>query len=184
MSDTPKAPETALCPQCGRSFEIRRNRRFCPRSTGRKCQADFNNRMAAEGKVLAPLVKAMFATRGGGHGGTLPVCGMARSELTRIARMLNDADKAAGRPPVHLYVQRLFDSGTLYMDRRRLPVAPVFTGRLVGCGPDGIGQNGGEGPYPGSGGGGGCGPGGVSIGRDGNSAGSSRICSASNDTKR
>lgn len=130
MSDTPKTFKTAQCPQCGRSFEIRRNRRFCPRSTGRKCQADFNNRMAAEGKVLAPLVKAMFATRGGGHGGTLPVCGMARSELTRIARMLNDADKEAGRPPVHLYVERLFDSGTLYMDRRRLPVASSAAGPL------------------------------------------------------
>jgi hypothetical protein len=79
--------------------------------------------MAAEGKILAPLVKAMFATRGGGHGGTQPICGQARSELTRIARMLNDADKAAGRPPVAEYVARLFDSGTLYMDRRRLPVA-------------------------------------------------------------
>lgn len=117
MSDTPETSLKALCPECGQSFDIRRGRRFCRR----KCQADFNNRMAAEGKILAPLVKAMFATRGGGHGGTLPLCGMARSELTRIARMLNDADKAAGRPPVAAYVQRLFDSGTLYMDRRRLP---------------------------------------------------------------
>lgn len=112
MTDTPEA----LCPQCGAPFEPKRNKRFCRR----KCQVDFNNRMAGEGKILAPLVKAMFATRGGGHTPTLPVCGKARSELTRIARMLNDADKAAGRPPVHLYVERLFEGGTLYMDRRRL----------------------------------------------------------------
>lgn len=113
MSDT----ETALCPQCGASFELKRNKRFCRR----KCQVDFNNRMSAEGKILAPLVKAMFATRGGGNTVTLPICGMARSELTRIAKMLNEADRKAGRPPVHLYVERLFDSGTFYMDRRRLP---------------------------------------------------------------
>lgn len=123
MPSTPKTPVHAQCPQCGRSFEVRRGRRFCPPGDGRKCQVDFNNRMAAEGKILAPLVKAMFATRGGGHSGAQPICGVARSELTRIAKMLNDADKAAGRPPVAQYVQALFDSGTFYMDRRRLPVA-------------------------------------------------------------
>lgn len=79
---------------------------------------------------MAPLVKAMFATRGGGHGGTLPICGIARSELTRIARMLNDADRAAARPPVTSYVQGMFDSGTLYMDRRRLPDPPVTSGPI------------------------------------------------------
>lgn len=123
MSDTLPTPETALCPECGRSFELRRNRRFCPRSTGRKCQADFNNRMAAEGKLLAPLVKAMMATRGGGGRPVADICSRARTELTRIARILNDADKAAGRPPVHLYVERLLDGDTFYMDRRRLPGA-------------------------------------------------------------
>lgn len=82
---------------------------------------DFNNRMAAEGKLLAPLVKAMMATRGGGGRPVPEICGRARTEMTRIARLLNDADKAAGRPPVWQYVERLLDSGTLYMDRRRLP---------------------------------------------------------------
>lgn len=114
-----KTPVTALCPQCGQSFTVARGRRFCATA----CQVDFNNRMAAEGKILAPLVKAMFATRGGGHSGAQPICGIARSELTRIAKMLNDADKAADRPPVAQYVQALFDSGTFYMDRRRLPTA-------------------------------------------------------------
>lgn len=119
MPSTPKTPVSAQCPQCGHSFEVRRGRRFCPPRDGKSCQVDFNNRMAAEGKILAPLVKAMLATRGGGHRPALPISGLARSEVTRIVKMLNDADKAAGRPPVHLYVQSLFDGGTLYMDRCR-----------------------------------------------------------------
>lgn len=113
LDDTPEA----LCPQCGEPFPPTKRKRFCTPT----CQQVFNNRMAAEGKILAPLVKAMMQSRGGGHTPTLPVCGMARSELTRIARMLNDADKAAGRPPVRLYVERMLADGTLYMDRRRLP---------------------------------------------------------------
>lgn len=116
MSDTIQTPETALCPECGRSFEPKRNKRFCQS----KCQARFNNRMAAEGKLLAPLVKAMMATRGGGGRKVPQICGMARSELTRIARELNEADAKAGRPPVHHYVAALFETGTLYMDRRRI----------------------------------------------------------------
>lgn len=119
MANAPKTPITALCPQCGQSFHVRRGRRFCVPT----CQQAFNHRMAREGKILAPLVKAMMQARGGGHTPTLPVCGAARSELTRIARMLNDADRAAGRPPVRLYVERMLADGTLYMDRRRLPVA-------------------------------------------------------------
>lgn len=121
------APKT-LCPQCGAAFTPTKRKRFCTPP----CQVDFNNRMAAEGKILAPLVKAMFATRGGGNTPTLPICGRARSELTRIARMLNDADKAAGRPPVHQYVQSLLDSGTLYMDRcRRDDIAGAMRGGIV-----------------------------------------------------
>lgn len=117
MSDTPETPVTALCPECGQSFPVRGNKRFCRR----QCQARFNNRMAAEGKLLAPLVKAMMATRGGGGRPVPEICGRARTELTRIARILNDADKAAGRPPAHVYVDRLLDGDTFYMDRRRLP---------------------------------------------------------------
>lgn len=134
MSDTPKDPIKAQahdpaqidCPECGTPFAPRGNKRFCEP----KCQAAFNNRMAAEGKILAPLVKAMMATRGGGHKAALPICGLARTELTRIAKMFNDADKAAGRPPVHLYVERLLDSGTLYMDRcRRSDITAAMHGQ-------------------------------------------------------
>lgn len=113
--DTPNA----LCPQCGATFTPTKRKRFCVPT----CQQAFNHRMAREGKILAPLVKAMMQARGGGNTPTLPVCGAARSELTRIARLLNDADRAAGRPPVRLYVERMLADGTLYMDRRRLPVA-------------------------------------------------------------
>jgi endogenous inhibitor of DNA gyrase (YacG/DUF329 family) len=134
MSDTPKDPNNAqadspaqiACPECGTGFRPRGNKRFCKG----KCQVDFNNRMAAEGKILAPLVKAMMATRGGGHRAALPICGLARTELTRIAKVFNDADKAAGRPPVHLYVERLLDCGTLYMDRaRRADITAAMRGQ-------------------------------------------------------
>lgn len=117
MPRRPKPPVEALCPECGQSYIVRKRARF----GSRRCQVAWGNRMAAEGKLLAPLVKAMMGTRGGGGRSTPAINRLARTELTRIARLLNDADRAAGRPPAHLYVQRCFDDGTLYMDRRRLP---------------------------------------------------------------
>ena len=114
-----REPEQALCPDCSASFTVRKRARFC----SRRCQSRFADRMAAEGKLLAPLVKAMMATRAGGGRKAPTVNGQARSELTRIARLLNDADRAAGRPPATAYVERCFADGTLYMDRRRLPSA-------------------------------------------------------------
>ncbi len=121
MTDAPESPETALCFNCGAPVSNRRGRKFCPPEDGQNCQREFNNRMAAEGKLLAPLVKAMMATRGGGNTPTLPICGKARSEVTRICKLLNDADKAAGRPPAHTYVERMLADGTLYMDRCKHP---------------------------------------------------------------
>lgn len=126
MTNSPETSKTRQCPECGQSFDPKRGRRFCTRP----CQVRFNNRMAAEGKILAPLVRAMMDGRGGGHTATLPIAGLARSEVTRICRILREADRAAGRPPIRHYAEQLMTSGTLYMDRRRLPLVGVF-GKLA-----------------------------------------------------
>ena len=76
--------------------------------------------MKAEGAVMVAFVKAWALTRHAKPDTDEAEIGRAaRSELTEIARMLNQADKAAGRPDATVYVKSLLDSGTMYCDRRR-----------------------------------------------------------------
>lgn len=75
--------------------------------------------MASRGKVIAPYVMAWIAGRGGGHSGSHPVAGKCLSEITSIVRDWIDEDVAAGRPPIIEYVEKLFGTGFLYMDRRK-----------------------------------------------------------------
>jgi hypothetical protein len=123
--EAPQAPASApeiehkICPECGVSFPVGGRglgKTFCCKEH----RVAFNNRAKAEGAVLVAFVKAWTLTRHAKPGSDkADLCGEARRELTAIASMLNDADKAAGRPDATVYVKALMESGTLYCDRRR-----------------------------------------------------------------
>lgn len=119
--DTPDTPNNALtarqCLNCGTSFTPTRDwANFCKT----KCRTDFHARHKAIGGVLISLVKAWTATRHAKPGShEAEICAYARREITSIASLFNEEDKEAGRPGAASYVDRLMQSGTLYVDRRR-----------------------------------------------------------------
>lgn len=100
------------CPECNGVYSIgaRGTKRFC--ST--KCQGAFNNRAAAEGKVVIALAKAWRLKRGGKGIGQ-----EALAELCTILDHFNAQDRAAGRPPITGYVEQLLANGSRYIDRAR-----------------------------------------------------------------
>ena len=81
-------------------------------------QTTFNNRMAARGKVIAPLALAWAEGKGGGHRKADPRAMAAMRELTQICREFNDEDKRANRPPAMNYATTLMERG-LPVDRRK-----------------------------------------------------------------
>jgi hypothetical protein len=107
-----------ICPNCGDGFEPGGRglgKRFCSSS----CRRLFHNRSKGEGAVIAALVKAWVETRHAEHGSVkAKVCRDARRELTEIASLLIKRDRAAGRPPAHLYVGSLL-AESRYLDRAR-----------------------------------------------------------------
>ena len=113
------APETALCPNCGKPFEKGGRglgKIFCLR----KCYREFDRRKKSEGGPMAPLVKAWIATRHAPAGTReAEICAYARRELTQIAGLLNDEDAENNRPSAILYVEALMRTQTLFVDRRR-----------------------------------------------------------------
>ncbi len=106
-----KKLSTRLCPECGETFQTdHHSKRFC---TPAHKQA-YANREAAQGKVIASLVKAWRLGRG-----SKGVAKAAFAELCTIVDSFNAEDKAAGRPPASVYVDGLLKSGFLYIDRKR-----------------------------------------------------------------
>lgn len=108
---------TRRCAACNTSFQPSREwATFC--STA--CRTGFANRAKSEGGPLAPLVKAWNATRHAKPGTReAEICRFARSQITAIARELNEADEAAARASAIDYVGGLMDSGYQWADRRR-----------------------------------------------------------------
>lgn len=108
-----------ICPNCGDEFPAGGRglgKVFC----SAPCRSAFNQRMKAEGAVMAAIVKAWHLGRHAKPDTVeAEVCSYARTQLAEIARVMNDADRDAGRPSAILYVQSLMESGTLYVDRRR-----------------------------------------------------------------
>lgn len=107
-----------ICPNCGDGFTPGGRglgKRFCSPS----CRRLFHNRAKGEGAVVSALVKAWVETRHAERGSeAAKVCREARRELTEIAAILIDRDRAAGRPPAHKYVQSLLEDSR-YIDRAR-----------------------------------------------------------------
>lgn len=107
------------CPNCGGHFAAGGRglgKTFCSSD----CRMAFNNRAKAEGSVIIALAKCWTQNRHAKPGTReAELCRQSRSELTEILRMMLDADEEAGRPPVADYVETLFASGTLYVDRTR-----------------------------------------------------------------
>lgn len=108
---------TRQCANCNKTFTPAREwASFC----SAPCRTGFANRMKSEGGPLAPLVKAWNATRHAKPGTEeAEVCRFARSEITAISRLLNEADAAEDRASAVDYVKGLMASGTRFMDRRR-----------------------------------------------------------------
>lgn len=107
------------CPGCGGHVEEGgrgTGRVFCTST----CRTGFQNRMKAEGGVLAALIKAQTLTRHAKPGTReAEICSFARSQITQIAAYFNDRDEEEGRPSAVDYVGTLMDSGFIYMDRVR-----------------------------------------------------------------
>lgn len=111
--------EQRKCPGCGGDVaEGGRGtgRVFCAAT----CRTTFQNRMKAEGGVLAALIKAQTLTRHAKPGTReAEICTFARGQITQIAAYFNDRDEEEGRPSAVDYVGSLMDSGFIYMDRVR-----------------------------------------------------------------
>lgn len=108
---TLKTEAGRICPECGCTFTTSHpTKRFC---TPAHKQA-FANREAAQGKVIASLVKAWRSGRGSNG-----VAKDALGELCRIVDGFNAEDKAAKRPPISLYVGDVLAQGYTYLDRKR-----------------------------------------------------------------
>lgn len=118
-SDAAAQPQQRVCPNCSATFAAGGRglgKTFCSKD----CRVDFNNRAKAEGAVVIALAKCWTQNRHAKPGTReAELCRQSRSELTEILRMMLDADEEAGRPPVADYVETLFNSGTLYVDRTR-----------------------------------------------------------------
>jgi hypothetical protein len=110
-----KSPHEVLCGFCDTPFMTTRMARFC----SAKHRDAFHNRKASQVKPIAVLAMAWNLGRGGGHTPPHPVAGRAMSEMTKILREMNLADKAAGMRPATEMAEELLDSGVLWMDRRR-----------------------------------------------------------------
>jgi endogenous inhibitor of DNA gyrase (YacG/DUF329 family) len=114
----PAAEEMRVCPNCAARFAAGGRglgKTFCSKT----CRVAFGNRAAAEGKVMAALVKCWLANRHAKPDSReADLCRRARAELTEIGRAFIEADEDAGRPPVADYVETLLRD-TLYMDRTR-----------------------------------------------------------------
>jgi endogenous inhibitor of DNA gyrase (YacG/DUF329 family) len=119
VAAAPAPVPARLCPNCGDPVPAGGRglgRTFCSKD----CRVAFNNRAKAEGAVIVALAKCWTDNRHAKPGSReAELCRWARSELTETLRMMLDADKDAGRPPVADYVETLRDSGTLYCDRTR-----------------------------------------------------------------
>lgn len=114
----PAAQQSRVCPNCGVAFPAGGRglgKTFCSKD----CRVEFGNRSAAEGKVMAALVKCWLGNRHAKPGSReAELCRRARAELTEIGRTFIEADEEAGRPPICDYVETLLRD-TIYMDRTR-----------------------------------------------------------------
>lgn len=108
LDDKPKS--AIACAECGMKFTpVKSWQQFCCKAH----KAAYGNRHAAEGKVIAALVKAWRLKRGTGA-----VAKEAFAELCSIVDSFNADDRVAGRPPATHYVERLLKQGR-YIDRKR-----------------------------------------------------------------
>jgi hypothetical protein len=107
-----------ICPNCGDGFTPGGRglgKRFC--SPG--CTKAFHNRANGEGAAIVHLVKAWIGARHAPKGSAeAALCRKARGELTEIATLLVQRDRAQGRPPATAYVAELL-AETRYIDRTR-----------------------------------------------------------------
>lgn len=117
--DTPEnAPKGRICPECGETFSSNHpTKRFC---TPAHKQA-YANREAAQGKVIASLVKAWRQGRGSDG-----VSKAAFALLCPIVDAFNAEDREAGRPPASVYVKAHLRDGFQYQDRARRKVQPTI----------------------------------------------------------
>lgn len=116
------------CPECASPI-VGKGRGMGKLFCSKVCRVAYHNRAYSQAGVLASLTKAWNATRHASPGSReAEICRYARSEITRIARILNDADKAMRRPDAASYVEKLMQSGSMYMDRRtKQPATPVLS---------------------------------------------------------
>lgn len=115
----PLAPRQ--CVECAEMFvPTRDHARFCPEGPGRNCRKTWNNRNLGRGAPMVPMVLAWAATRHAAPGSReAAINTYARREMTTMARLFLEDDKAEERGDVVEYVAALMDGNTLYIDRRR-----------------------------------------------------------------
>lgn len=101
-----------LCPECGGAVGPKTKgvaKIFCQA----KCRSKFHARSKARGQVLVPLLLAWRVGRG-----STETSKAANAEMIKITDRFAQEDRAAGRPPMADYVDKLLWMGR-HVDRRR-----------------------------------------------------------------
>jgi len=120
MANKPTLRERAsqrVCPNCGGEPQRKSPKGPVPTYCDDKCKVQMNNRLTAEGRTLAGLLKAWRIDRGQGE-----IAQRAFSQICEITDGFNAVDLAAGRPRADLYAAKLMADGSRYLDRQRQPV--------------------------------------------------------------
>lgn len=108
----PASKPKKLCPECGSEVGPKTKgvaKIFC----NPKCRAKFHSRSKARGQVLVPLLLAWRVGRG-----STDTSKAAHAEMIQIAERFAQEDRAAGRPAIGDYVDKLLWMGR-HVDRRR-----------------------------------------------------------------
>lgn len=108
----PASKPKKLCPECGSEVGPKTKgvaKIFCQA----KCRSKFHARSRARGQVLVPLLLAWRVGRG-----STETSKAAHAEMIQITDRFAQDDRAAGRPPMADYVDKLLWMGR-HVDRRR-----------------------------------------------------------------
>ena len=108
----PASKPKKLCPECGGEVGPKTKgvaKIFCQA----KCRSKFHARSKARGQVLVPLLLAWRVGRG-----STETSKAAHAEMIQITDRFAQEDRAAGRPPIGDYVDKLLWMGR-HVDRRR-----------------------------------------------------------------
>ena len=103
-----------ICPNCGGKPERKSPKGPPPTFCSRDCKTAMNNRLIVEGRAVIGFLKAWRIDRGTGE-----IAQKSFGQVCEVVDLLNEQDRAAGRPRADIYAATLLIGGTRYFDRQR-----------------------------------------------------------------